>query len=196
MKPTMPSPFRWAIAAMTVAVFGAVWAMGSENQSSPSTATVATSTAASADTLERKPLERGGQGGGIGNLWDWVQPLAALAIVVALIFLLRAVLKRLGHSGLVAAGGRGVQVLWRSRLSGRCELCLVQWGKRLLLVGIGADGPVKLSEITDPQEASAMLAEQGSSAPVRSGAVREVAEKIRSRLASDEAVEKGRKADG
>jgi flagellar biogenesis protein FliO len=109
--------------------------------------------------------------------------------VVALIFLLRAVLKRLGHGRQVAAGGRVVQVLWRSRLSGRCELWLMRWGKRLLLVGTGAGGPVKLGEISDSQEASAMLAELAGSANPGSGAVREVAEKIRSRLAGGEGAE-------
>jgi flagellar biogenesis protein FliO len=193
----MPSTFRWVVAAMTVAAFGAAGVMAAEKEEkpSPSSAAVATSAAAPADLLETKPLERTRQSGGVGNLWDWVQPLAALAIVVALIFLLRAVLKRLGHGRQAAAGGQVVQVLWRSHLSGRCELWLMRWGKRLLLVGIGAGGPVRLSEVSDPQEVSAMLAELGSSPHVRSGAVREVAEKIRSRLASDEDAESAKNSE-
>ncbi|MCJ7545112.1 MAG: flagellar biosynthetic protein FliO [Phycisphaerae bacterium] len=122
-----------------------------------------------------------------GVIADWLQPLAALAVVIALIFLLRAVLKRLTGRRRTTAGTGVVEVLCRTHLGGRCEVCLVRVGKRLLLVGLGTAGPVTLCEIRDELEAQALLAELGqpSGRGGHSGAVREVAEKIRSRLSSD-----------
>jgi flagellar biogenesis protein FliO len=116
-----------------------------------------------------------------------VQPLAALAAVVVLIFVLRAVLTRLTGRRATGAGGSVVQVLHRTHLGGRCEVCLVRLGRRVLLVGLGASGPVTLCEITDEQEAQALLAALAGAGDrgAGGGTVREVIEKIRSRLAGD-----------
>jgi flagellar biogenesis protein FliO len=170
---------------MMIAILGAA-AMAAAQEPPASTATSQT---AASSPLESKPLAHGDHGIAAGDLWSWVRPLAALAIVVAVILLLRAVLKRLGRTGRIALGGQVVQVLVRSRLSSRCELCLVRWGKRLLLIGLGPTGPVALGEMSDPQEASAVLAELELKKPAGAasgGAVRDTAERIRARLSSDE----------
>jgi len=193
MKANEPPITRWMAAAMIIAIFGAA-TMSAAQELSAQTAPPASATAsqpAASNPLESKPLARGDHGIAAGDLWSWVRPLAALAVVVAVILLLRAVLKRLGRSGRIAIGGQVVQVLVRSRLTSRCELCLVRWGKRLLLIGLGPAGPVALGEMSDPQEAAAVLAELESKLKKPAGAasgeaIRDAAERIRARLSNDE----------
>ncbi len=197
---------RWlaaaaAVVALTATPVAAVH-QGPETRPSPGA-----SSAASAPAVQRGaaqvavspvssqpagPLENqriGGRqaGGRGGRLGDWLQPLAALAVVILLIFLLRAVLKRLAGRGRVRAGGDIVEVLHRTHLAGRCEVCLIRLGKRVLLVGLGPSGPVTLCDIRDEQEAQALLVglARPSGPDSGSGAVREVAESIRSRLSGD-----------
>ncbi len=142
-------------------------------------------------SLEDEPIGGRQAGGRGGRLGDWLQPLAALAVVIVLIFLLRVVLKRLGRRGRVRAGGDVVEVLHRTHLAGRCEVCLIRLGRRVLLIGLGPSGPVTLCDIRDEQEAQALLAglARPSGPDSTSGAVREVAERIRSRLSGDTKVQ-------
>lgn len=180
--------FRWAVAAAIVVV-----CMQSARGESPTVVPRASSQATSSQAAEQggKSLEQGRIGardrsGTRGGVMDWVQPVAALAIVVVLIFVLRAVLRRLGGRARIAGGGQCVEVVGRQHLSPRCEVLLVRCGKRLLLVGLGAGGPVTLCEISDPQEAAALL---GETSGAGGGPVRDVAERIRSRLSSGPKVE-------
>ncbi len=92
---------------------------------------------------------------------DWVQPLVALAAVVAAIFLLRWVLIRLGGRRAVIGQSSAVEILARSDLAPRCQLFVLRLGKRVLLVGLGPNGPVTLCEVTDPAEAAELLAAMG-----------------------------------
>ncbi|HOF17697.1 MAG TPA: flagellar biosynthetic protein FliO [Phycisphaerae bacterium] len=84
----------------------------------------------------------------------WGRTLAALAIVVGLIFLLRWVLRRMGSP---AAARRGpMEVIARTTVSGRQQLLLVRLGERLLVVGSGPEGMTSLGEVRDPAEVAAL----------------------------------------
>gem|GEM_PF-1446374 len=107
----------------------------------------------STDSIEDDTLD--GKGG--GQLGDWWQTAAALAIVVGLIFVVRYLLRRLG--GLARPGRRSeaMEVLARQSLSARHQLYLVRMGKRILLLGAGAEGLATLAEVRDAAEARELL---------------------------------------
>ncbi|HAU36557.1 MAG TPA: flagellar biosynthetic protein FliO [Phycisphaerales bacterium] len=84
----------------------------------------------------------------------WGRTLAALAIVVGLIFLLRWVLRRMGSPSAVRRGP--MEVIARTTVSGRQQLLLVRLGERLLVVGSGPEGMTSLGEVRDPAEVAAL----------------------------------------
>jgi len=88
---------------------------------------------------------------------DWLRTAGAMAIVVALIFAVRFLLRRIG--GPAAAHRRlgALEVLGRQNLSGRHQLYLVRLGGRLLLVGAGPEGLSTLAEVRDPQEFAQLI---------------------------------------
>lgn len=95
-----------------------------------------------------------------------LQTLAALGVVLALIFLLRACIRRLAGSGIgVAAklgpGGRApsgvLEVLGRYPVARGTTLVLLKIDRRVLLLSQSADGFQTLCEITDPEEVASIL---------------------------------------
>ncbi|MFA6134527.1 MAG: flagellar biosynthetic protein FliO [Phycisphaerae bacterium] len=106
---------------------------------------------------ESRKIDGGPDRKNTGALKDWGQTAVALAIVVGMILVLRFVLKRMGRAG-GRVGARGVvEVLAQSYLAPRCQLSLVRLGSRLLLIGMGPNGPVTLSEITGEAEVAELL---------------------------------------
>lgn len=162
------------------------------------------------DDLSEKSIPRGDEGsGGDGGLY-WLQTFGALAIVIALIFLARYLLRKLSRRGGPARRSEIVEVLTRASVTPKHQLTLVRMGRRLLLIGCGPEGLTPLTEITDQQEIDELLqavqpSGEGSLASllkrgVTSGradnddkepatAAGELAEKIRSRLASQDSGE-------
>ena len=104
-----------------------------------------------------------------GSVWGWVRTLGALAAVVALIFLVRIVLRRLGPGARTRPLPDAVEVLARTTVSARQQLLLVRLGRRLVLVGCGPEGMTTLSEVTEPEEVSALLAQKGGARPKAGG---------------------------
>ena len=100
------------------------------------------------DALES---QRVGRDGG-SSVWGWLRTLAALAVVVGLIFGIRLVLRRLGPGAKTVAGPDALKVLARSSLSTRHQLYAVRFGRRVVLVGMGPEGLTALGEITDADE--------------------------------------------
>ena len=92
--------------------------------------------------------------------FDWVdllKTLAALAVVVGVIFATRWALRRLNRRLAVGVGSSSaLRVLAATPLAGRGELVLVKLGGRLVLVGVSAQGMAALSEITDAAEVAAV----------------------------------------
>lgn len=106
-----------------------------------------------------------GNGGGIWLGEGWLQMLAALAVVAALIFATRAVLKRLGPAAKASGAGAAIEVVAQTPLAPGRQLSLVRVGRRLVLVGSGPAGLRSLAELTAPQEVEEVLADARSAKP-------------------------------
>jgi flagellar biogenesis protein FliO len=114
-----------------------------------------------------------------------LQTLLALAVVIALIYACRYVLRRLGKGTSLGVADSGViEVLSRTGIGARQQLLLVRLGRRLVLVGCWPSGMAGLSEITDLAEINALTSsvEAGGAG----GSARAVADKIRNRLDAKE----------
>ncbi|MDP6636819.1 MAG: flagellar biosynthetic protein FliO [Phycisphaerae bacterium] len=87
---------------------------------------------------------------------QWGRTLGALALVVVLIFLARVMLKRFGP---ISGPQRRdmLDVLARTSVSARHQLLLVRMGRRVVLVGQGPASLTTLSEVTDADEAAALI---------------------------------------
>jgi flagellar protein FliO/FliZ len=126
--------------------------------------------------------------GGDARESSWMptlQTLLALAVVIALIYACRYVLRRLGKGTPLGGADSGViEVLSRTGIGARQQLLLVRLGRRLVLVGCWPGGMAGLSEITDPAEVSALTSsvEAGGAG----GSARAVADKVRNRLDAKE----------
>jgi flagellar biogenesis protein FliO len=81
----------------------------------------------------------------------------ALAIVLALIFILRWGGLRIFNSPASQKASRSVQVLSRSVLAPRQHILLVQVGKRVLVVGDSGGQMSSLCQITDPDEIAGLV---------------------------------------
>ncbi len=109
---------------------------------------------------------------------EWWTTVAALALVIALVFGLKWISQRVGAGrGVATRGGGAVEVLSRTAVSARHSVLLLRVGSRLLVVGAGTDGMNTLSEISDPVEVSELLgaaekSKAGSLSNVFAGALR------------------------
>jgi flagellar biogenesis protein FliO len=95
----------------------------------------------------------------------------ALAVVLALIFLFRALLTRwTGRSG-AGTNSPLIEVLHRAAVAPRQHVLLIRMGSRLLLVNESANGLRTLAHIRDPQEVADLLANlaAGKSSSASSG---------------------------
>lgn len=142
-----------------------------------------------------------------GAWMPWVQTLAALALVAGLIFLAGRLLRRANRGG-VTAGSDVVEILARKGVGPKQQILLVRIGQRILVVGSSAAGLSALSEFTEEREIAALAesiaAAKGESflnvlhrkrqqataqasppteADQTAQALRDAAEKLRSRLA-------------
>jgi flagellar biogenesis protein FliO len=81
----------------------------------------------------------------------------ALAIVLALIFALRLVMKRAFGVAGAAGSSRSVVVLSRTVLAPKQQVMLLHVGRRLIVVGDSGGQMSTLSEITDPDEVAALV---------------------------------------
>ena len=87
---------------------------------------------------------------------QWGRTLVALAVVVVLILVARIMLKRFSP----VSGPRRrevLDVLARATVSPRHQLLLVRVGRRVVLVGQGPSSLATLSEVTDSEEAAALI---------------------------------------
>jgi flagellar biogenesis protein FliO len=97
------------------------------------------------------------------NAADLLRIVFALGIVIGLILLLRAGLRRM--SSLPGAGrNKLVTVLSRSMISPRQQILVLQVGKRLLVVGDSGGSMSHLCELTDPDEIALLIGQSRQSA--------------------------------
>lgn len=88
---------------------------------------------------------------------DYTRVLAALAIVLGLIFLLRWVSRCFFPTAMGRARNRAVEVISRSPLSPKQQVMLLRVGQRLIVVGDSGSQLSPLCQITDPDEVAALV---------------------------------------
>lgn len=89
------------------------------------------------------------------DMLDMFWPLSIVLLIVGLcVWGLRKWMPRSVRFG----GGDTIRILARKYLSGKQSLCLARIGRRVVLMGITPDRISTLSEITDPEEAAALIA--------------------------------------
>ncbi|MGD0463244.1 MAG: flagellar biosynthetic protein FliO [Tepidisphaeraceae bacterium] len=119
------------------------------------------------DSLESQPIALDSSGAGAKSAPPSESPAAfgatrvilALAGVVGLIFLLRGGARRLFPGAAPVRANSAVKVLARCPISPKQHLLVIQFGKRLVLVGDTGSHLNPLCEISDPEEAAGVLAQ-------------------------------------
>jgi flagellar biogenesis protein FliO len=91
------------------------------------------------------------------NAFDVRRVALALAVVVALIFLLRWIAKNLFAGSSAPRANGAIRVLSRMVVSPKQQVLLLQVGRRVVVVGDSGQQMSPLSEITDPDEIAALV---------------------------------------
>jgi|GEM_PF-6880943 len=161
-------PRRWRVhvaAALAAALLSAAPGTGAAPAAGPASP-AARSSAGGAATRALAPRQEGpesrriGESRGAGDLGGWLRTLAAMAGVVALIFIARAVLRRFTPAGRPAHRAGPIEVIAHATLGPRQQVWLVRLGTRLVLVGSGPQGAMSaLAEVTDTDEAERLMAQ-------------------------------------
>jgi flagellar protein FliO/FliZ len=105
----------------------------------------ATSRPSPESELVEKPEE---EGLGIGRT------VLALAVVVALIFITRAIVRRCGGACGVSPNKGPLEIVHRVATGPRQQLLMVRLGRRMLLIGATPERLTYLTEVSDEQEPS------------------------------------------
>ena len=88
---------------------------------------------------------------------DYARGLAALGIVLGLIFVLRWFGRRIFPATTGRSRNRAVEVISRSPLSPKQQVMLLRVGQRLIVVGDSGSQMSPLCQITDPDEVAALV---------------------------------------
>ncbi len=101
------------------------------------------------DTADNKPDVPGD---------SWIlETFSALVIVIALIFAVRMLLRRMSGQGGAGDSGGLVEVLARSTIAPKTQVLFLKVQQRILLVAQGPAGVQPLANIDDPQEIAQLL---------------------------------------
>ena len=129
---------------------------------------------------EALPLGAGNDEGGIGFFAsrrsddsgagaggdNWVlSTLAALGVVIGLVFVIRWVLRRGGVASTSTPRSSVVEVLSRSTVAPRSHVVLMRVGQRVLIVSDSPAGMRTLAQVSDPEEVAELLGLVDASAP-------------------------------
>lgn len=117
--------------------------------------------------------------------FDITRMLLALAIVVALIYLSRWILKRFYGGSVSPAGNRVVQVLSRTALAPRQQVLLLQVGRRVIVVGESNGTMATLAQIEDPDEIAQLVGRLHDEQSTRTGAFGGLFGRAQARMADD-----------
>lgn len=92
-----------------------------------------------------------------GPAFDTQRVILSLALVIALILVLRWASQKLFGKQIGGRASRAVQVLSRNAISPKQQLLVVQVGRRLVVVGDSGQQMNTLCEITDPDEMATLI---------------------------------------
>jgi flagellar biogenesis protein FliO len=95
---------------------------------------------------------------GSASSFDIPRVLLALTAILALIFLMRAAVRRMVPGAAVHRSTSAVKIVARTAIAPRQHLLVIQFGKRLILVGDTGAHLNSLCEVTDPDEVAAIVA--------------------------------------
>jgi flagellar biogenesis protein FliO len=100
-----------------------------------------------------------GNGSATGSMSDgwFLNTLAALGVVLALVFLIRWLLKRGGVVSTIAPQGAVVEVLSRTTVAPRSHVLLLRVGTRILVVNDSTNGMRTLAAVEDAEEVAELL---------------------------------------
>lgn len=105
-----------------------------------------------------------GSGGADGGNWV-LNTLAALGVVIGLVFGLRWLLRRGGVVSTAAPRGSVVEVLSRTTVAPRSHVVLMRVGQRILIVSDSSAGMRTLGQVEEPEEVAELLGSIDSSSP-------------------------------
>lgn len=103
-------------------------------------------------------------GSGLGDGW-LLSTLAALGVVLAMVFGIRWMLRRGGIATASAPQGSLVEVLSRTTIAPRSHVMLMRVGQRILIVSDSSAGMRTLSTIHEPEEVAELLGAVDASRP-------------------------------
>ncbi|MBQ9126955.1 MAG: flagellar biosynthetic protein FliO, partial [Thermoguttaceae bacterium] len=105
--------------------------------------------------LRDEPVATAQNGGSLAGAL--VSTFGALAVVLGAFFALVALLKRTGANG--GGVGSALEIVDSTPVGEKARLLTIRWGNRLILAAKTPEKIASLAEITDVDEASALLAE-------------------------------------
>jgi flagellar biogenesis protein FliO len=100
---------------------------------------------------------------------DYPRVIAAMGIVIGLIFLLRWCGRFVFPAAVRRGSSRAIEVISRAALSPRQQVMLIRVGRRLIVVGDSGSQMNPLCEITDPDEMAALVGQLQGEKTVVSG---------------------------
>lgn len=83
---------------------------------------------------------------------------SALAVVLGIFLIFAWMMKRASGKGAAGLPNELVEILGQIPLNGRQRLCVVRFGRKLVLACVSIDGAETLAELTDPEEVEELLA--------------------------------------
>jgi flagellar biogenesis protein FliO len=154
------------IAIFTAVCLSILLAVSQSARAQPRPASVVSSASAE-DSLENQPITPDSTGPAAKSAgpsaptsaFDATRVLLALIAVVSLIMVLMAAAKRIFPGSAPVRASSAVKVLARCPVSPKQHLLVIQFGKRLVLVGDTGANLNPLCEISDPEEAAGILAQ-------------------------------------
>ncbi len=126
-------------------------------------ATVAVAQPAELDVMNKSIDGNGDSNTGWGDWREMFVMLAAMAVVIVLIFALRYALKRLYGAKGLSLGKGPITVVARTGLTVRHQVHLLKIGSQTILVGTGPQGICRLGEIESDQLAEPNSHEEATS---------------------------------
>jgi len=165
--PGLPGEGRTRLWNSAMAVVICLTMLGARVQGAPATQPVSTSAALPHTALGDEPLRPAAQKPSPSSAhapdaaqptgMDYPRVVAALALVIAMIFLLRWCSRFFFRGATRRGGSRAVEVLARSAVSPRQQVMLLRVGRRIIVVGESGAQMNTLCEIADSDEVAALV---------------------------------------